>query len=206
MSLWAIVPVKALRQGKSRLSKVLTEEQRTSLNQKMLKRTLEILAEIDEIDQVLVVSKDPDALALAHNFEVKTLQENGQPGLNTALEKATAVANAYKAKSILILPADLPILCCEDVKRFIHYSDASPEVVIAPDRRNEGTNALIVKPTGAIHYQFGENSYQKHLDEAREKEIPVRTCDLDSIELDLDLPEDLEYLKTMKPILDFEPF
>lgn len=206
MSLWAIVPVKALRQGKSRLSKVLTEEQRTSLNQKMLKRTLEILSEIDEIDQVLVVSKDPDVLALAHSFKVKTLQENGQPGLNNALEKATAVANVYKANSILILPADLPILCSEDIKKFIHYSEESPEVIIAPDRRNEGTNALIVKPTGAIHYQFGENSYQKHLQEAKEKEIPIKTCDLDSIELDLDLPEDLEYLRSVKSILDFEPF
>jgi 2-phospho-L-lactate guanylyltransferase len=206
MSLWAIVPVKPLRQGKSRLSKVLTEDQRTSLNQRMLKRTLEILAQVKEVDQVLVVSKDPNALALARDFKAKTLQENGQPGLNTALEKATVVAMAYKARSILILPADLPILRPEDVKSFINYSTEYPEVIIAPDRRNEGTNALIVKPTGAIQYHFGADSYQKHLEEAKLKKIPIKTCDIESIELDLDLPEDLEYLRSIKSAIDFEPF
>lgn len=206
MSMWAVVPVKPLRQGKSRLSKVLTEEQRIRLNQQLLKRTLEILSRVKEIDQILVVSKDTTALALAHEYKVKTLQENGNPGLNNALEKATAVAQAYNAKSLFILPADLPILRAEDLEKFIALCTDEPQIVISPDRRNDGTNALLVKPVGAMGYHFGNGSYQKHLDEAKSKNIPVKSCDIESIGLDLDLPEDLEYLKSKRALLDFEPF
>ena len=65
MSLWAIVPVKPLRRGKSRLSGILTEEERTQLNQELLERTLKTLSELKEVDHVLVVSRDPHALTIA---------------------------------------------------------------------------------------------------------------------------------------------
>jgi 2-phospho-L-lactate guanylyltransferase (CobY/MobA/RfbA family) len=52
MTLWAIVPVKPLRRGKSRLSGVLSEEERTYLNYSMLGSTLRTLAQVKEIDQV----------------------------------------------------------------------------------------------------------------------------------------------------------
>lgn len=206
MSMWAIVPVKPLRQGKSRLSQVLSEEQRAHLNQQLLKRTLEILRNVKAIDQILVVSKDPNALALAHELNVKTLQENSQTGLNNALKKATVVAQAYKAKALLILPADLPLLRVEDLQLFIDHCHDEPAMVISPDRRNQGTNALLIKPVGAIQYHFGVGSFMKHLEEAKMREIPVTKCDIESIELDLDLPEDLEFLRSKKLQLDFVPF
>ena len=65
MALWAIVPVKPLRHGKSRLAEVLSQDERADLNQRLLVHTLDTLGIIPEIDQVLVVSRDPAALALA---------------------------------------------------------------------------------------------------------------------------------------------
>ena len=46
MTLWAIVPVKPLRYGKSRLAGTLTEDQRTELNRALLQHTLETLSEL----------------------------------------------------------------------------------------------------------------------------------------------------------------
>ncbi len=115
MSLWAIVPVKPLRRGKSRLAGVLSEEERTLLNQSMLSHTLKVLSEVREIDQTLVVSRDPSALALAREYHARTLLEDGSPQLNTALRRATAVAQAYATQGVLILPADLPLLTPQDV-------------------------------------------------------------------------------------------
>ena len=40
MTIWAIVPVKPLRRGKSRLAGLLSEEQRTCLNRYLLEHTL----------------------------------------------------------------------------------------------------------------------------------------------------------------------
>ena len=78
MTLWAIVPVKPLRRGKSRLSGMLTEDERTALNQELLERTLKTLSTLKELDQVLVVSRDPQALTIARNHGAKTVQEDGQ--------------------------------------------------------------------------------------------------------------------------------
>ena len=79
MTLWAIVPVKPLRRGKSRLAGTLTEDERTELNRALLQHTLETLSELKEVDGVLVVSRDPNALTIARNHGARTVQEDGQP-------------------------------------------------------------------------------------------------------------------------------
>ncbi|HNS37332.1 MAG TPA: hypothetical protein PKM01_06080, partial [Anaerolineaceae bacterium] len=77
MSLWAIVPVKPLRRGKSRLAGVLSEDERALLNMTMLGNILMTLTSVPQIDSVLVVSRDPAALALARDHGARTVQEEG---------------------------------------------------------------------------------------------------------------------------------
>jgi 2-phospho-L-lactate guanylyltransferase (CobY/MobA/RfbA family) len=81
----------------------------------MLAHTLEIIASVPEVEQTLVISRDPAALALAREHKAKTVQEEGSSNLNTALRRATFVAKAYASDGILILPADLPLLKKEDL-------------------------------------------------------------------------------------------
>lgn len=199
MSLWAIIPVKPLRRGKSRLSGVLSEEERTMLNITLLENTLRTLKQVPEIDQILVVSRDTAALALAREFKARTVQE-GKPGLNTALKRATIVASAYSAQDVMILPADLPLINVEDIKTLIGFLNKPPVVVVAPDRRNDGTNALLVSPAGSIEYMYGVGSFKKHVDQAKVKGMRVEICKLQSFELDLDLPEDLELLNQIQAL------
>jgi len=97
MPLWAIVPVKPLRRGKSRLSPVLSEDERTALNQTLLTNTLKILSSVQQIDRIMVVSRDPAALTLARDFGARTVLENGNPELNTALRRASMVAKTHLA-------------------------------------------------------------------------------------------------------------
>ena len=122
MSLWAIVPVKPLRRGKSRLAKVLTEEERTFLNYTMLANTLKALSGVPEVDQVLVVSRDSGALAMARDFQAKTVQEDGSSDLNTALRRATVVAQLYSEQSVLLLPDDLPLIKSDSVKDMLRLA------------------------------------------------------------------------------------
>lgn len=195
MSLWAIVPVKPLRRGKSRLAGVLSEEERTQLNHSMLGHTLKMLSEVPEVDQTMVVSRDPAALALAREFQARTLQEDGSPLLNTALQRATVVAQAYAVEAVLILPADLPLIAPKDIQAIIDRGKKPPVMVICPDRRGTGTNALLVSPPGLIDYSFGVGSFQRHCDRATRQSIALEIVNLPSVALDLDLPEDLEYLQ-----------
>ncbi len=197
MSLWAIVPVKPLRWGKSRLSGVLSEEERTQLNFFLLSHTLSILTMVPKIDHVLVVSRDPAALALAREHGAKTVQEDGHPHLNTALRRATAIAQAYSTAGVLILPADLPLLQPSDVEGLIKLAHTPPVVVISPDNRKDGTNALLVSPAGVIDYAFGPGSFQRHCNRATKFSIRLEIYENPIIGLDLDLPEDLEKLRQM---------
>ena len=192
MTLWAIVPVKPLRYGKSRLAEVLTSDERTDLNRRMLAHTLDTLTAIPEIEHVLVVSRDQAALALAREYGARTVQENGSPHLNVALTRATVVAKNYATRGVLIIPADLPLITPEDVRVMLERSVDPPVVVVAPDRRHDGTNALLVCPTGLIEYEFGPGSFQRHCERAQNAGARLEICDLPSLALDMDLPEDLE--------------
>ncbi len=192
MTLWAIVPVKPLRRGKSRLSKILTEDERTDLNKRLLANTLATLSEIPEIEHVLVVSRDQAALSLAREFGARTVLENGMPLLNVALTRATVVAKEYATRGILIVPADLPLISPEDVRVMLRKVKDPPVVIVAPDRHREGTNALLVCPAGLIDYDFGPGSFERHCEQARSAGARLEIVELDSLALDMDVPEDLD--------------
>jgi 2-phospho-L-lactate guanylyltransferase len=198
MTLWAIVPVKPLRRGKSRLAGTLSEDERTVLNQELLEHTLKTLTGIKELEQVLVVSRDPHALTIARNFGARTVLEDGQPKLNTALKRATVVSQVYATAGVLILPADLPLLNQEDVLTLIEKAAQPPVVVIAPDRHEKGTNALLISPANLIEYDFGEGSFERHCERARKAGVRLEIVKLPSLELDLDLPEDLELIRNLE--------
>ena len=192
MTLWAIVPVKPLRRGKSRLAGVLTEEERLGLNSQLLTHTVDILGEIPEIEHVLVVSRDQAALSLARAHGARTVQEKGTPELNIALTRATIVAKRYATRGVLIIPSDLPMISKEDVYAMLELVKDPPVVVVAPDRKKQGTNALLVCPVGLIEYDYGPNSFERHCQRAQESGARLEICELPSLALDMDVPEDLE--------------
>lgn len=197
MTIWAIVPVKPLRRGKSRLAGSLTEDERAQLNRTLLQHTLKTLNELKEIEHALVISRDPQALAVARTYGARTVREAGQPHLNTALKRATVVAQVYATRGVLVLPADLPLISREDILTLVERAADPPVVVIAPDRHGKGTNALLISPAGLIEYDFGENSFQRHCARVREAGARLEIVNLPSLGLDLDLPEDLETIKSL---------
>ncbi|OJX41435.1 MAG: 2-phospho-L-lactate guanylyltransferase [Chloroflexi bacterium 44-23] len=198
MSLWVIIPVKPLRRSKSRLSNVLTEDERTLLNFNMLENTLGILKGIKNIDAIFVISRDPRALTLARTYGAKTIQEDGEPGLNLALKRAVVIAKTYSVQSILLLPADIPLITESEVKSIINKLSTSPMMVISPDRHMNGTNILLVSPIDLIEFSFGPGSFERHVRQAQMKNATIEVLQLSSTALDIDSPEDLAlYQKTL---------
>ncbi len=203
MTLWAIVPVKPLRRGKSRLAGTLSEDERTELNRALLQHSLETLSSVSGVDEILVVSRDPNALMIAREHGARTVQEDGQPHLNTALKRATVVAQVYATRGVLILPADLPLVTREDIQTLLDRAVKPPVVVIAPDRHMKGTNALVIAPAGTIEYDFGENSFQRHCERAKQAGARLEIVELPSLGLDLDVPEDFELVKNLESTITF---
>ncbi len=204
MSLWAIVPIKPLRRGKSRLATVLSEKDREQLNQTLLIKTILCLQEIKEIDQILIVSYDPSALTISRDYGVRTIQESPNTNINKALRKGTMAAMTFNVSSILIVPADLPFIEPQAIRELLEKSQKPPEIVITPDRRMNGTNALYINPVGILDYDFGMWSFRKHIEQAERKKIRIEIYNNDRLSFDLDIPEDLDFLRESKyPKNDF---
>jgi 2-phospho-L-lactate/phosphoenolpyruvate guanylyltransferase len=200
MTIWAIVPVKPLVIGKSRLGSVLSGEERARLSRMLLERTLGVLKDSPSIDGSLVVSRDPEALAIAREFGCRTVLEHGQTqsDLNLALLRATAVAKAFEINGILVLPADLPLISPEDIQALVDESVKSPVVIIAPDRHNDGTNAMLMSPTGLIKFDYGPNSFNRHCMHALEAGAKLEIIRRINLGLDLDFPDDLDYYEQIQ--------
>ncbi|MCJ7660270.1 MAG: 2-phospho-L-lactate guanylyltransferase, partial [Anaerolineales bacterium] len=171
---------------------VLSPEERNDLNRRLLTHTLETLNAIPEIEQILVISRDQAALSLAREHGARTVLENGAPELNVALARATIVAKNYATRGLLIVPADLPLISPEDVIAMLDIAVDPPVVVLAPDHRRQGTNALLVCPIGLIEYDFGPGSFQRHCERALQAGARLEILELPSLALDMDMPEDLE--------------
>jgi 2-phospho-L-lactate guanylyltransferase len=77
-----------------------------------------------------------------------------------------------------------------------------PSVTIAPDRHGLGTNALLLRPPGAIQFAFGPHSYTRHLALASETGAATIVHNDTRFAIDLDTPEDLDLLYTLTPDLD----
>src|SRR5690606_36685947 len=115
-----------------------------------------------EIQGVLVISRDTKALALVRDLGAETVQESGNPELNKALYRATSALPGFGAGAVLVVPADLPLLQAEDVASIVTLGRYPRTVVLAPDRREEGTNLLFMRQPGLILYAFGGPRFEEH--------------------------------------------
>jgi 2-phospho-L-lactate guanylyltransferase len=181
--------------AKSRLESVLTLPERRDLARSLMRTTVTALLESACFDRVLVVSRDAEALAFATELGAQAMHESGPPGLNEALRSVRGYAIAEGATSLLVLFSDLPNVTPTDIRALVDASTRTP-IVIGPDRRLEGTNALLLSPPDAIDYHFGPNSFPLHLEAATRASLEATILRLDGVAHDIDYPEDLTATKT----------
>ncbi len=192
MSVWVIVPVKPLKRAKSRLSSVLSAEQRFEFAEAMYRQVLSVVLQAQSVAGVLVISRDTKALSIARDMGVKTIQESSPSDLNPALHRATQMAKLWRADATLILPVDLPFLTVNDVDQMVGMGRGEdPCIVIATDREKDGTNAMLIRPPDLIGFQYGDGSFIRHVSAAREQKAKVYIYASDTISLDIDVVADL---------------
>jgi 2-phospho-L-lactate guanylyltransferase len=193
----AIVPIRSLSQGKTRLAVVLSPEARAALIRSMARGVLESALASGAVAHVLVVSPDPEALTFAASFGpavTPVLQHEQMAGLNAALAQGMELAQEQGAAAVLVLFGDLPLLTPGDIRNLLRR-DAP--IVIAPDRHGSGTNALLLRlaalPPGGPRFvfRFGRESYARHVEEAHHLGLEVATAITAGTACDLDTPEDL---------------
>ena len=198
-----VIPIRSLSDGKTRLSPVLDPAARSALTREMLDRVVRAAIGTVSRAEVAVISPDPDALAEVGRVDPSIrllLQDLRHPGLNPALEQAADAVREMGVSTVLILPADLPLVSSADIDNLLRR-DAP--VVIAPDRHRMGTNALMVRLDAFSEpfiFQFGEGSFGKHHDEANRLGVDAMTTTTPGTSFDLDTPEDLAQLDALRAL------
>ncbi len=192
MNVVAVVPVKDLWGTKSRLKPILDPGARAGLTLYMMGRVVSALKEAG-VENVCVVSPDRIVLGEARERGAATLPQESR-GLNPALEEGRRWTMDRSASSLLVLPADLPLLDAQDVRAVLDGVGEAPSVTISPDGAHAGTNALLLRPPDALPFAFGPNSYEAHRRAAHERGLDVRVCERPHLAFDLDTAEDLARL------------
>ncbi len=188
MNLWLIVPGKSFRLGKSRLSPILTVDERAEVSRAMLTHVLATAHNAALFAGVMVVSRDRHVLEIAQRLGAEGLMER-QRGLNPALEQARLAVTRRAAQAILVLPGDLPLLTGADINALVTRAESAPGVVIAPSHTG-GTNALLLRPPTAIPFAFGRNSFARHVSLARRAGLPITVVESPTLCADVDSPDD----------------
>ena len=188
----AVVPVKDLQGTKSRLAPILDPGARAGLTLYMMGRVVAAIRS-SGVEDVCVVSPDRIVLNEAQRRGATPLVQESR-GLNPALEEGRRRALELGASTLLVFPADLPLLEEEDVRTVLEASEGHA-VVISPDGARSGTNALLIRPPDALPFAFGPDSFEAHLEAARKRTLEVQVCERSHLAFDLDTAGDLARLQ-----------
>lgn len=187
----ALIPVKPFSRAKSRLGSALSPEQRIALAEALFARTLQIVSEVPSINSVILVCA-ADVSPPPMPLPVLSLPDPGR-GLNAAIAAGLAQCDADAA---VILPTDLPLLHPTAIQRVAVALESipGPAMVIAPDRFEEGTNVLALRPPTVLRTAYGRHSFRNHCAAALRAGLTVSVLRDPALAFDLDTPGELALL------------
>ena len=114
--MWAIVPIKTFDRAKQRLANVLSEQERRSLMLAMARDVLTTLSKSTQLTGILIVSRAPEADALAQAFETERFAESPGCSLADSLQQATQhLIDHFSATGVMVVPADVPAIDAQEV-------------------------------------------------------------------------------------------
>ena len=170
--MWALIPINNFDASMSRLSSLLNQEERTELTKILAIQTLNILNKIEAIDKIIVMTDETEWIESLSIEKIIAIDDFDVPILKKKIEKASNWMEKKNAKRIIYLSIDLPFINLTDVETFINSHKKGMTIVEAG--KDGGTNALILDMPRMIDFQFGENSFEKHIRSAENANITVK--------------------------------
>jgi 2-phospho-L-lactate guanylyltransferase len=191
---WVVVLIKDFGSAKQRLQPALGPKSRQALARRNARLAVQAAA---AGDHVLVVAGGEEVAELAAAWGADVLLEPRQEGQNVAAARGIARAVEGGADAVLLLSSDLPLVTVAAVREVLKSAsrlEAPVAVAVAATGRG-GTNALYVRPPGAIALHFGSDSLAKFRHEAESRGITFVVHHSEALALDLDEPADLARLR-----------
>jgi 2-phospho-L-lactate guanylyltransferase len=187
----ALVPVKSLAAGKSRLAAALGRAGAEALALAMLEDVLAALRAVPRLAVVAVVTPDAAVAEVARRAGARALVGE-DPGLNPALERAARALAPAARDGLLVVLGDVAGVRAGEIARVLEALEAGPppRAVLAPSR-DGGSAALARRPADAFPSWFGPRSAAAHRAAAARAGVPLVELALPGFALDLDDEADL---------------
>jgi 2-phospho-L-lactate guanylyltransferase len=187
---WVVVLIKDFDSAKQRLSPAMGARSRRALARTNARLAVRAAA---AGDRVLVVTGAEEVADLARSWGAEVLLEPREEGQNVAARRGIDRASAGGADAVLLLSSDLPLVNEQAVRELLLSASRRPAPVAmaAPAVGRGGTNALYVRPPGAIGLHFGDESLAQFRADAEQRGVAFVLFESDALALDLDEPADL---------------
>ncbi len=195
--IFALLPVKAPKNAKQRLSGFFTPEQRERLARAMFEEVLATLCAVEGLARVVVVTSDEVAAGRARSLGAQVFEETEQQSHSVSADAAARRAAELGASTVVLLPIDVPLVTKEEIESLI--AGPGPGVIVVPSADGTGTNALVRTPPGVIESRFGPGSFRKHIGQAEAACVPVKVLRPPGLLFDIDTPEDIAELLARAP-------
>lgn len=187
---WVVVLIKDFDSAKQRLRPALGAKSRRALARNNARQAVHAAA---AGDHVLVVAGGEEVAEMAAAWGADVLLEPREEGQNVAARRGIDRAIQGGAEAVLLLSSDLPLVTEAAVRDLLQAAARlpSPVVVAAPATGRGGTNALYLRPPGAIGLHFGDESLAQFRADAEQRLVKFVAFQSDALALDLDEPADL---------------
>ena len=186
----AIIPVKTFSNAKTRLD--IDEEKKIIICKLMFEEVLQTLSVSNLIDEIVVVSKDEEALKISKKFNPIQLADN-----ETGVNDAVALADDYVKKNgfdtSIVFPQDIPFMKTQDIDFLLQFQNPPKFSLIVPSRRFDGTNALVRMPVDLMKTHYDEDSYKIHLTTGKSHTSNTSLVFVRRIMMDVDNMDDLQF-------------
>ena len=190
--MWAIIPINEFSRSFTRLSSVLDLKQRMELAKNLSSRLIQILLAVDEVEKVILFTCEKNWPGEMQNSKLVLRKDEDKKPLKQKIDSVADWAYGLGAKKMMYLSIDLPIVEKKDITQIIDSHKHGLTLVQA--KKDGGTNALIADLPRKINFQFGADSFRKHLEAAKLEKLKTNIQSSEGLSFDLDDHEDWEFL------------
>ena len=196
----AIIPVKTFSKAKTRLN--LQQDCKEEICSLMLQEVLRTVSDCKIVNQIILVTKDEDALKIGRQFNVVGIFDD-ELGVNNAINLADEYLSDKNFDCSVIFPQDIPTMTSTDIETLLGFIKSTNSVIIVPSRQFNGTNALVRCPSGLMQTKYDLGSYTHQVDAARTRTNNISIALIRRMMLDIDDESDLAFMLKQNTKPDF---
>jgi|Deesub1362A_J573_1020465.scaffolds.fasta_scaffold00755_9 2-phospho-L-lactate guanylyltransferase len=181
-----LIPFK-LKNPKTRLSKLLNQEQRKKFALSMLEDVLTAVKSVRDLTSRMIIAVPDDETADVCRNEVCKKYRSLELEIHVDSRDLSSLVNSFlSSNSVAVVMSDVPLLT-ENILRV--FLNTKGDVVISPGRKG-GTNLLLVRnPLFRCSYHYG--SFLKHITIAKDQGLDITIFDSYFAGIDIDDENDV---------------